>query len=100
MVDIRPESPTCGQYEFVELSGENHRGVFLPKGFAHGYVTLSEESLLLYQMSAPYSPKNARTIRWNDPGINIAWPEYVMKGGNIVVSDNDRNAPFWKELRK
>lgn len=72
IVDIRPESPTCGQYVCSEISGNNHRVFYIPKGFAHGFVSLSDESLILYQMSAPHNPKNARTIRWNDPEINIA----------------------------
>ncbi len=99
IVDIRPESPTCGEYVCSEISGDNHRAFYIPKGFAHGFVSLTDESLILYQMSAPHNPKNAMTIRWNDPEINIAWPEYVMNGGNIVVSDNDKHAPFWKDIR-
>ena len=99
-VDIRAGSPTRGKYVSLELSDDNGVAFYIPKGFAHGFMSLSDDTLVLYQMSAPYNQESARTIRWNDPEINILWPEYVIKGVNIVVSDNDRNAPFWKELRK
>ena len=94
-VDIRPESRTRGKYLSLELSEENGLALYIPEGFAHGFMTLCENALVLYQMSAPYNQASARSIRWNDPDINIAWPH----AENIVISDKDGNAPLWSDIR-
>lgn len=96
-VDIRKDSPTRGKYFSLELSGENNLALYIPKGFAHGFLSLADDSLMLYQMSAPFDAKSARTIRYDDPDINIAWP--VSWGGvALIVSDKDRNAPCFRDV--
>lgn len=77
IVDIRTDSETCGKYVACKLNGRNHRAVYIPKGFAHGFVTLTDNTLILYQMSESYSPGSGRTIHYNDPDINIAWPDQI-----------------------
>lgn len=73
-VDIRRGSPTYGKWAGVELSGENHRMLFIPAGFAHGFLALSETADVLYKCTAEYSPEDDRGIIWNDPSISIDWP--------------------------
>ena len=72
-VDIRPKSETFGQYVKVELSEENKQMLFIPEGFAHGFVVLSEEAELLYKASGEYAPNAERGILWSDKDINIDW---------------------------
>jgi len=72
-VDIRPSSPTFKQYVKVELSEENHHILYIPKGFAHGFVALTDEVELLYKASSEYCPLADAGIIWNDPEINIDW---------------------------
>ena len=93
-VDIRKGSPTFGQYVSHELSEDNGNALYIPKGFAHGFMSLCDDSLVLYQMSAPYNQASARTIRWNDPAINIQWPtEKYLLGGGYSLSPIKINAP-------
>ncbi len=72
-VDIRKDSPTFGQYVSVELTGENHRQFFIPRGFAHGFSVLSEEVIFQYKCDNFYSPQSEGAIAWNDPDLNIDW---------------------------
>ena len=90
-VDIRKGSPTFGQYVAVELSGENHRQCFVPKGFAHGFVVLSQTALFQYKCDYPYAPEAEAAIAWNDPSLGIDWgiPE-----ADILLSEKDRHHPF------
>lgn len=74
-VDIRKSSATFGQWVGVELSEDNHKQFWIPPGFAHGFVVLSETADFLYKTTAYYSPTHDRGIRWDDPGIAIAWPD-------------------------
>lgn len=94
-VDIRPESPTFGKYVATELSGENHRQMFIPKGFAHGYVVLDDDTVFQYKCDEYYHPECEGGIAWNDPQIGIEWgiPE-----NEIILSDKDRKHPILKEL--
>jgi dTDP-4-dehydrorhamnose 3,5-epimerase len=73
-VDLRASSPTFGKWIGVELSAENGRALHVPAGCAHGFLTLVDASVVLYQISAPYSPETSRGIRWDDPTIGIVWP--------------------------
>ena len=73
-VDIRRSSPTFGQWVGVELSDSNHHMLWVPAGFAHGYLTLSESADFLYRCTSYYSPSDERAIRWNDPQIGVQWP--------------------------
>lgn len=74
VVDLRPCSPTFRQWEGIELTSDNRRALFIPKGFAHGFQTLQDESEVFYQMSEIYVPELASGVRWNDPAFNIIWP--------------------------
>lgn len=95
-VDIRPNSPTFGKYVKVELSEENKHMLYIPAGFAHGFVALSDEVELLYKASGEYAPQADRGILWNDSDINIDW--------NIdfepLLSDKDRVQPKLCEINK
>lgn len=88
IVDLRPESRTFKQHAVVVLSAENHKALYVPEGFAHGFQTLQDNTEVLYQMSAFYVPESARAVRWDDPGLAIAWPLPVS-----VISARDREAP-------
>jgi dTDP-4-dehydrorhamnose 3,5-epimerase len=92
-VDIRPDSPTFMRWEAVELNDQNHKQLFIPKGFAHGFCVLSETARVHYKVSAPYNPKTECSLRWNDPDLNIAWP---LK--NPLLAPRDQNSPFFKEV--
>ena len=92
-VDIRPESPTFMQWEAAELDDHNHKQLFIPIGFAHGFCVLSQTARVHYKVSAPYDPKTECSIRWNDPDFNIAWP---VK--NPLLSPRDQTSPLFKEL--
>lgn len=74
VVDIRPGSPTCMKWIAVELSAENRRMLYVPEGFAHGFQTLADQSVVFYQMSEFYVPGAARGVRWDDPVFGIQWP--------------------------
>lgn len=73
-VDIRRSSPRLGQWTGVELSGENHRMLWVPEGFAHGFLSLADDTDLIYKCTALYSAEHDRAIAWNDPEIGINWP--------------------------
>jgi dTDP-4-dehydrorhamnose 3,5-epimerase len=91
LVDIRKDSPTFGQHLSLFLGPQQiYQGVFIPKGFAHGYLTLEPNSTLLYFMDQPYIPELARGIIWNDPSLKINWPF-----DPVIISERDRN---FKEL--
>jgi dTDP-4-dehydrorhamnose 3,5-epimerase len=76
-LDLRKESPTYLKYHGELLSAENHRQLYIPKGCAHGYITLEDHTELAYLLSAPYSPEQARGVRYNDPAFAIQWPGEV-----------------------
>ena len=73
-VDLRRSSPTFGQHVMVELSEENKRQFYIPRGFAHGFLVLSEEAIFTYKVDNPYAPQSDAGIRWNDPTLAIEWP--------------------------
>jgi dTDP-4-dehydrorhamnose 3,5-epimerase len=85
IVDLRADSPTCGQWTGVELSAVNQRALLVPRGFAHGYQTLEDDSEVIYLVSAFFAPGAEKGIRWNDPGIAIRWP--ITEG--VILSDKD-----------
>jgi len=88
-VDVRRSSPTFGKCVATTLSGGAHRMLWVPAGFAHGYLVLSEHAIVLYKTTDYYAPEHERTILWNDPALGIRWP---LEGAPIV-SDKDRRAP-------
>ena len=88
IVDMRTESPTFGQWTSTELTDANRRMLYIPKGFAHGYQTLTDDAETYYHVSAPYSAAHASGIRWNDRRLGIAWPLPVT-----VLSPRDNEWP-------
>lgn len=89
MIDLRPDSPTYRSWHGVELNDRSHKMVYVPEGFAHGYMTLADHTEVFYQVSEFYAPDAERGIRWNDPCFNIQWP--VME--NMIISEKDKNWP-------
>jgi dTDP-4-dehydrorhamnose 3,5-epimerase len=88
IIDIRPGSPTFGEYLGVELTAQTHEMLFIPEGFAHGFLTLEDETQVFYQMSEFYAPEYARGFRWNDPTFKVEWPAEVR-----VISPRDAGYP-------
>lgn len=95
-VDIRRGSPTFGQHVAVELTGENHRQLFIPRGFAHGFAVLSDEAVFQYKCDNFYAPQSEGTIAWDDPALGIDWkiPESAA-----ILSDKDRISPKLSEVQ-
>lgn len=94
-VDIRKGSSTYGKYVMVELSGENHRQMFIPKGFAHGFAVLSETALFQYKCDELYHPESEGALMWNDPDIAVAWP---VPSDKIELSEKDRHHGCLKDF--
>ena len=94
VVDIRKGSPTFGKHIAVELSAENHRQLFIPRGFAHGYSVLSEEALLEYKCDNYYAPASEGAILWNDPALAIDWQ---LPTESVILSDKDLKNPALAE---
>jgi len=86
IIDLRKDSLTFKQWFGVELSANNRHMLYIPEGFAHGFLTLEDNSEIFYQMSACFAPDYARGIRWNDPAFNIVWPG----SGPAVISEKDQ----------
>ncbi len=87
-LDLRESSPTYKQWFGTVLSAENRVSLYVPKGCAHGFLTLTDNTEVLYQMSESFHPESARGVRWNDPAFKIDWPGKVE-----IISDRDRNLP-------
>ena len=96
VVDIRKGSPTFGQHVAVELSGENHRQMFIPKGFAHGFSVLSEEAVFQYKCDDYYAPETEGAVAWDDPDLAIDWH---VPAEDIRLSEKDRKHPRLAELK-
>ncbi|AZO06012.1 dTDP-4-dehydrorhamnose 3,5-epimerase [Mesorhizobium sp. M2A.F.Ca.ET.037.01.1.1] len=90
VVDIRRSSPTFGKWSALEVSAEKGNQILVPKGYAHGFVTLVPDTEILYKVTDTYSPEHDRSIRFDDPAIGIAWPSLA---GDFQLSDKDRKAP-------
>ncbi len=95
-VDIRRSSPTYGQWVGAHLSGENHSQLWVPAGFAHGFLVLSETAEVLYKATDFWDKDSERSIRWDDPALGILWP-FPPGEGSPSVSDKDREAPTLAE---
>ena len=93
-VDIRKGSPTFGKHVMVELTGENHRQFFVPRGFAHGFVVLIEEAVFQYKCDNFYAPQSEGAIMWNDPALDIDWK---IPAEDIVLSAKDKLHPTLAE---
>jgi dTDP-4-dehydrorhamnose 3,5-epimerase len=92
IIDLRPQSPTYKQYVAEILSSENRKMLYIPKGCAHGFLTLEDCTEVFYQISIFYTSEYARGVRWNDPVFGISWPSEVR-----VISERDSNYPDFRE---
>lgn len=97
-VDLRKDSPTFGMWEGVILSEENKRQFYIPEGFAHGFLVLSDEAIFNYKCTDYYAPEYDRGLLWNDEDVNIDWPLDNIK--KIILSDKDKRQMTLKELKK
>nr|WP_299034134.1 dTDP-4-dehydrorhamnose 3,5-epimerase [uncultured Tenacibaculum sp.] len=95
VVDVRKHSSSYGKHIAVELSEENKKQVFIPRGFAHGFVTLSEEAIFAYKVDNWYAPEYDAGIIWNDPTLNIDWE---INPEDVILSLKDQQLPTFKEL--
>lgn len=108
-VDIRHNSKSFGHWFGIELSSENKKQLFIPKGFAHGFLTLSDTAVVCYKATGYYAPSDEGGIYWADPALSIKWPIfYDIKGtdnlcsaqhcyeSELIISEKDRNWPLWK----
>jgi dTDP-4-dehydrorhamnose 3,5-epimerase len=89
IVDLRPDSPTLARYYAVILNADNRDALYVPRGFAHGFQTLEDDTEVLYQMSEFYQPASARGVRWDDPAFGIAWPDVDER----IITARDRAYP-------
>jgi len=89
IIDLRPGSPTFKRWVAAELTANNMRMLYMPKGFAHGFQTLQDDTEVLYQISEFYAPESAQGVRWNDPTFGIQWPPAAER----VISARDRQLP-------
>ncbi len=95
-VDLRPDSPTLGQWEAVVLSEENKKMFFIPQGFAHGFLALSEVVDFEYKVSNFYSPESEMGVIFNDPQFNIFWP---LAEEELILSAKDKNWPLFSQIK-
>lgn len=93
-VDIRKSSLTFGKHVMVELSEDNKRQLFIPRGFAHGFLVLSDEAVFTYKVDNPYAPQAEAGIRWNDPELAIEWP---IDPAQVLTSEKDLKQPLLKD---
>ena len=87
-VDIRKGSPTFGKYAFIELNAQDGRMFWIPAGFAHGFLSLEDDTRVAYKITTEYSPEHERGILWNDPAIGIPWPQI-----NVIMAERDSRFP-------
>lgn len=92
-VDLRRSSVSFGQWVAARLSAENHRQLWVPVGFAHGFLTLSDSAEVLYKASGFWSKSTERSLHWDDPSIAIDWPLELLNGGEPLLADKDASAP-------
>jgi dTDP-4-dehydrorhamnose 3,5-epimerase len=90
LVDVRKGSPTFGRYVSVHLAGENHKQVFVPRGLAHGFITLRDDTVFSYKCDNVYCPESERGLKFDDPALGIEWPDV---GVPLVLSEKDRRHP-------
>lgn len=93
-VDIRKGSPTFGKHVSVELTADNHRQIFIPRGFAHGFVVLSDEAVFQYKCDNLYAPESEGAIAWNDPALSIDWQIPAL---DVILSEKDKYHPLLAE---
>lgn len=94
-IDIRKDSPHFGEHVAVELSEENKKQFFIPRGFAHGFLVLSDEVIFNYKVDNIYAPQSEGAVLYNDPDLNINWP---IDPQQIIISEKDKNAPLFRDI--
>lgn len=94
-VDLRKDSPTYGKHVAVELTEDNHRQFFVPRGFAHGFAVLSEEAVFQYKCDNYYAPQSEGAVAWNDPDLGIDWG---LPSEDVLLSEKDSKHPLLKDL--
>ena len=94
-VDLRKDSPTFGKYVAVELSEDNHRQMFIPRGFAHGFSVLSDEVVFQYKCDNYYAPESEGAVAWDDPDLDIDWR---VPADKVLLSEKDKKHPFLKDI--
>ncbi len=94
-LDLRKDSKTYGIFETISLTEENKKQLFIPKGFAHGFIVLSKSAILSYKVDNYYNPESESGIIWNDPDLNIDWK---INKNEIIVSEKDKNLPTFNEI--
>lgn len=99
IVDLRPSSSSFGQWFGLELSADNRRQLFVPKGVAHGFQTLVDDTEVLYEMTIPFHPEAAQGVRWDDPELRISWPMAKAARGLGLMSPRDKTLPSFAEFR-
>ena len=95
-VDLRKDSPTFGQWQGFYLSAENRQMLYIPKGFAHGFLAIEENTLFSYLCGDRYDPESDGGIRWDDPDIGVEWPLDLV--GDVIISDKDRVLPSFVDF--
>ena len=95
VVDIRKDSKTYGKWTSVELTSKNGKMLYVPRGFAHGFISLEEDTLFEYYVDNKYMPEMEDGILWNDPDVNIKWPDV----GEVILSEKDKKNPTLAESR-
>ena len=93
-VDLRKSSPTFGRHVMVELSGDNKRQLYIPRGFAHGFLVLSQEAVFAYKVDNVYAPQAEASIRWDDETVGISWP---IDAKDVVTSEKDLKGSRWQD---
>ena len=92
IIDLRPDSETYGEWVGEELTADNHRMLYVPEGFAHGFQTLVDDAEIFYQISNFYTPGSEGGVRWNDPAFGITWPERE----HVIINERDRSYPDFR----
>lgn len=95
IVDLRCESLTFGRWFGVELGADDRRQLYIPKGVAHGFQTIEDDTEILYEMTVPYRADASRGLRWNDPAVAVAWPDCSVR----LLSEKDLALPLLKDFR-
>lgn len=95
-VDIRPQSPSFGRWCAAKMTSDKHEQMYIPRGFAHGFMTLERDTVVAYKVDAPYAPSHEGGIRWDDPALSIPWPRIADTN---VISPKDLELPSLKAMR-
>ncbi len=96
-IDLRKDSRTFGKYHAELMKAEDNKVIFIPEGFAHGFITLSKEAIFSYQCSGKYDPDSCGGILWNDPDLGIEWPLEEYNIEKVICTEKDKNWPTFKQ---